>query len=79
MDVFLGLLCSVPDAPSGLVRVLSVDDFALRKGDSYATLLVDLEARRPLDVLPGRDAEPLAAWLAGHPDLHRSWSGSLFA
>lgn len=68
-DVLLGLLRSVPDAPSGLVRVLGVDDFALRKGDSYATLLVDLEARRPLDVLPGRDAEPLAAWLAGHPEI----------
>ncbi|MFF4733568.1 hypothetical protein ACFY3M_52015 [Streptomyces mirabilis] len=27
----------------------------------------DLEARQPLDVLPGQDAEPLAAWLHGHP------------
>ncbi|GHE14505.1 transposase family protein [Streptomyces alanosinicus] len=68
-DVLLGLLHTVPDPPSGLVRVLGVDDFALRKGDSYATLLVDLEARRPVDVLPGRDAEPLASWLAGHPEI----------
>ncbi|MDT0485375.1 ISL3 family transposase [Streptomyces doebereineriae] len=68
-DVLLGLLNTVPDPPSGLVRVLGVDDFALRKGDSYATLLVDLEARRPLDVLPGWDAEPLASWLANHPEI----------
>ncbi|MER5700100.1 transposase [Streptomyces mirabilis] len=68
-DVLLGLLHTVPDPPSGLVRVLGVDDFALRKGDSYATLLVDLEARRPLEVLPGRDAEPLALWLVGHPEI----------
>ncbi|MFD3682669.1 transposase [Streptomyces sp. NPDC058613] len=46
-----------------------MDDFALRKGDSYATILVDLEARRPVDVLPGRDAEPLAAWLRRHPEV----------
>ncbi len=51
------------------MRVLGVDDFALRKGDSYATVLVDLEARRPVNVLPGRDADPLAACLAGHPEV----------
>ncbi|WP_405862704.1 transposase [Streptomyces sp. NBC_00090] len=49
--------------------MLGVDDFALRKGDSYATILVDLKARRPLDVLPGRDAAPLATWLRGHPEV----------
>ncbi|MEV3858129.1 transposase [Streptomyces sp. NPDC050095] len=30
---------------------------------------VDLEARRPVDVLAGRDAEPLAAWLRGHREV----------
>ncbi|MFD8292981.1 transposase [Streptomyces lavendulae] len=42
---------------------------SLREGDSYATILVDLEARRPVDVLPGRDAETLAAWLRRHPEV----------
>ena len=68
-DTLLHLLRAVPDPPERRVRVLGVDDFALRKGDSYATVLVDLEARRPVDVLSGRDAEPLAAWLAGHPEV----------
>ncbi|AWZ10380.1 ISL3 family transposase [Streptomyces sp. ICC1] len=67
-DALLDLLRSVPP-PIGAVRFLGVDDFALRKGDSYATILVDLEARRPVDVLPGRDAEPLAAWLRLHPEV----------
>ncbi|MCX5394924.1 ISL3 family transposase [Streptomyces sp. NBC_00094] len=68
-DTLLQLLRAVPEPPPTLVRVLGVDDFALRKGDSYGTILVDLEARRPLDVLPGRDAASLAVWLRGHPEV----------
>ncbi len=68
-DTLLRLLRAFPEEPVGQVRVLGVDDFALRKGDSYATVLVDLERRRPVDVLPGRDAEPLAAWLLDHPEV----------
>lgn len=68
-DTLLRLVHATPEEPVGQIRVLGVDDFALRKGDSYATILVDLETRRPVDVLPGRDAEPLAAWLKGHPEV----------
>ncbi|MFE6871681.1 ISL3 family transposase [Kitasatospora sp. NPDC057692] len=68
-DTLLHLLRAVPDPPRAPVRVLGVDDFAWRKGHTYATVLVDLEARQPVDVLPGREAEPLAAWLAGHPEV----------
>ncbi|MFC4517245.1 transposase [Streptomyces ehimensis] len=46
--------------------MLGVDDLALRKGDSCATILVDLKRRRPVN---DRDAEPLAAWLKGHPEV----------
>lgn len=68
-DKLLELLQGLPELPQASVRVLGVDDFALRKGDSYATILVDLEERRPVDVLPGRDAEPLATWLRDHPEV----------
>ncbi|MGW1508080.1 transposase [Streptomyces sp. NPDC002394] len=48
---------------------MGAEDFALRKGDSHTTILVDLETRRPVEVLPGRDAEPSAAWLRRHPEV----------
>ena len=50
-------------------RVLGVDDFAFRKRQKYGTILVDLERRCRVDLLPDRTAETLAAWLADHPDV----------
>lgn len=68
-DTMLNLLRALPDPVVGEVVAVGVDDFALRRGHVYGTVLLDMATHRPVEVLEGRDAEPLARWLAGHPEV----------
>ncbi len=59
------------DVDTGAVplRVVGVDDWAWKKGQTYGTILVDLERKGVVDLLPERSAESLATRLAQHPKI----------
>jgi len=67
-NTLLRMVTGLPDRQvSAAPEVLGADDFALRTGHVCATILVDAATGRAIDILPGREAGPLAGWLKAHP------------
>ena len=68
-DTALRRLRRLPLLEQDELRVIGVDDWALCKGRTYGTIVVDLERRRVADLLPDRTAETLADWLRQRPGI----------
>jgi transposase len=68
-DTLLRLSRRMPDGERPTPTKLGVDDWAIHKGLTYGTILVDLERHRPVDLLPDRSSGSLAAWLKAHPGV----------
>lgn len=68
-DTILRRIRALPDPPQVAPKVVGIDDWALRKGHRYATVIVDLERRQIIDCLSDRSVETVTKWLKAHPSV----------
>ena len=67
--MLLRLLRQQPFSETEQPHIIGVDDWAKRRGQTYGTIIVDLERHRVVDLLPNREAKTLTTWLSGQPKI----------
>ncbi|HAT45025.1 MAG TPA: ISL3 family transposase [Ktedonobacter sp.] len=68
-QTILRRIMALPDGSPRSVLYLGIDDFSFRRGGRFGTILVNLESRRVVDLLPDREAGTSAAWMRQQLDL----------
>lgn len=57
----------IEDDPN--VEAIGIDDVAIRKGQTYATAIYDMEDHHLIALLDGRDKETVKSWLQNHKKI----------
>lgn len=52
-----------------MITKVCIDDFALKKRESYGSIMVDIETHRVIDMIESRDCEDVIEWLKTYPNL----------
>lgn len=68
-DTLLRRIKSAPEPEVNKPRCVGIDDCSNKRGRTDGTILIDLERRRVIDILPGRDGEALKVWLRHNPQV----------
>lgn len=68
-DRLLAVVHAMAVKPVGCPRVIGVDEFALKRGIHYGSVIVDLRSGQPVDLLPSRDTTQVSEWLGKHPQI----------
>ncbi len=68
-QTILRRIMDLPDPPTESILFLGIDDFSFLRGRRFGTILVNIETRHVVDLLPDRKAETAASWIRHYPDL----------
>jgi len=65
----LRLMHALPLPPVVAPRVIGLDEWAWKRGQRYGALIVDLERKKPIALLPDRSKSTAIQWLKGYPTI----------
>lgn len=68
-DTLLRIVKRTSMAPSASATIVGMDDWALRKGHHYGTIIIDQETRQVVELLKGRGVEDVQPWFNAHPEV----------
>jgi transposase len=73
-----------PPTPTEPLTHVGIDDFSLRRGRTYGTLIINHLTQAPIERLPGREKQPVMEFLQAHPgiqvatrDRHRPYANAI--
>jgi transposase len=65
----LRLMHALPLPPIVAPQVIGIDEWAWKRGQRYGTLIVDLERKKPIALLPDRSQQTVIQWLKRYPTI----------
>jgi transposase len=68
-DTLLRIVKRTPMVSEAKPRVVGLDDWAIRKGHRYGSILVDQETHRVVELVKGRLSENIQPWFKAHPEV----------